>query len=96
MGELEGRVHDTVGKGDLCVALADEAGRPVHILWKDQYYASFNRTGADGAFFLQNAPVGRFHLRVGTKQELEAGKYRHTQQVNIEEGTNPFLDVYVP
>ena len=51
--------------------------------------------GADGSFRLVKMPVGTFELRVGTRDQLRSGSYRHRRVLEVPEQGLAFLEIDV-
>lgn len=91
-----GRIHGS-GTGEAwAVSLVDDTGTalPLQVVPGSTLpLVRILETSATGRFVLREVPVGEFHLRVGTRQQLEHGAFRIELPVELIEGENAPLDV---
>jgi hypothetical protein len=52
--------------------------------------------GSNGRFVIDDAPLGRFMLSIGTESELRAGRYRHSQPLEITASEPARLAITLP
>ena len=68
----------------LGLQLADENGQPL---------ARVQPVRASGEFRLEDLACGRYRLRCGGLDELEAGRFRHELALEVLPGENPPLEI---
>jgi hypothetical protein len=92
---IEGQLRASTPDRSLCVALADDAGRLLRVKADHSTIGTIVPTGADGSFWLEDAPTGRFTLRVGSESELRDGRFRIQRTVEFGERANAPLMIDV-
>jgi hypothetical protein len=75
---LEGRVAGA--PPELCVAVAQPGGELIAVDARRRELVRVVELGATGAFALELVPAGELELRVGTREELSAGRWRHRER----------------
>ena len=93
---VEGQLRMNTPDRSLCVALADESGRLLRVKTDHSTIGTIVPTGADGSFWIEDAPTGRFMLRVGSESELRAGRFRVQRAVELTDRANSPLVIDVP
>ncbi|TAJ13459.1 MAG: sigma-70 family RNA polymerase sigma factor [Planctomycetota bacterium] len=84
---VAGRVDGFGAASELCVALfPPSGGSPIPLPGRRDAMESFVELGADGSFRLELVPAGAYELRVGTRAELESGRYRAKRELELSAG----------
>lgn len=91
-GAVRGRVHGDSGGRELCAALA-RAGRLLALDVRQDELRTVSDLGADGYFAFPLAPAGALELRLGSREELLAGRSCHRQELELARGGELWLDV---
>jgi hypothetical protein len=90
-GAVRGRVHGADGR-ERSAALA-RGGALLALDVRQDELRTVCELGADGYFAFPLAPAGALELRVGTREELLAGRWSHRQELELARGAELWLDV---
>lgn len=92
---LHGRIAGSAATEFLALQLVDDAGRPVPLATFEGFTkpVALVETDARGRFVLRTAPSGTFRLRVGTRAELAAGRWRTETVLALHPGENGPIEV---
>jgi RNA polymerase sigma-70 factor (ECF subfamily) len=92
---LRGRILGARPDEFLALQLVDDAGHPVPLATFEGFTnpTTLVETDSHGRFVLRSAPSGTFRLRVGTRAELTAGRWRSETELELRPGENGPVEV---
>lgn len=82
---VEGRVRGP-GAADLAAALYLPDGRPLPLDVRREVMQAEAELGAQGTFYFARVPIGALELRLGTTEELRAGRSRWSRRIGVKSG----------
>jgi len=91
-GSVEGRVTGGPSGRELFAALA-HGGKLLTLDVRRDEMRSVSELGADGFFRFPLVPVGTLELRIGTREELLAGRWTHHQELRVARGETLAVEV---
>jgi RNA polymerase sigma-70 factor, ECF subfamily len=89
---VEGRVRGPAA-ADLAAALYLPDGRPLPIDVRREVMRVEAELGAQGTFYFARVPVGPLELRLGTVDELRAGRWRWSRKIEVRAGEPLTLEI---
>lgn len=83
---VEGIVHGARIEDALCIAVTTSDGRLIALDMRREDMHDITDLSAGGRFVLRQVPTGRYELRVGTADELRAGRARLQHAIELVAG----------